>query len=213
MISLFSSFDIFLRISQYLLSLLFFFVFLSRLYHLSSKTIFILSLVKFLEDLFCRLKTKGFTKLYTLTLISIFYLIFFLNFWGVLPFNFPLSSQVRGVLFIPISFCSSIIAFQFLNCYKRILSHLIPERSPIFISFFLFLIEIVRNIIRPLTLTVRLVANIVSGHLLMILLSEIVLEFKPLVSFYIILNLVELFVSLVQAFIFTSLISLYTSEI
>jgi F-type H+-transporting ATPase subunit a len=80
------------------------------------------------------------------------------------------------------------------------------------------LIELTRNIIRPLTLCIRLIANIIAGHLLMSLLNSILLRnffirrvILSLVSLT--LTFLELAVACIQAYVFTVLIALYIAEI
>ena len=80
------------------------------------------------------------------------------------------------------------------------------------------IIELIRRVIRPLTLSVRLAANIVAGHLLIVLVRS------PIVSVsWVILGLVfgglfllvvlELAVSVIQSYVFSTLMSLYVIEV
>merc|ERR1711963_1287087 len=56
------------------------------------------------------------------------------------------------------------------------LSHLVPRRTPYARMSFIVIIEIVRRLICPSTLSVRLAANIIAGHMLISLISS------PLIS-------------------------------
>src|SRR5882672_8808545 len=97
------------------------------------------------------------------------------------------------------------------------LAHLVPQSTPPFLISFIVLIETVRNLIRPLTLAVRLTANIIAGHLLITLLgNQIVanesLILSPLiVRTQLILLLLETAVALIQAYVFAILTTLYSS--
>lgn len=96
------------------------------------------------------------------------------------------------------------------------MAHFVPLGSPIFLSFFIVIIETVRNFIRPITLSVRLMANIIRGHLLLHLLSSISI-FGEIYMFLslpliIILLLLESAVAFIQRFVFVILISLYINE-
>jgi F0F1-type ATP synthase membrane subunit a len=55
---------------------------------------------------------------------------------------------------------------------RGFLAHLVPLGTPYPLMPLMVFIELIRGLIRPLTLRVRLVANIVAGHLLMVLLSS-----------------------------------------
>ena len=80
------------------------------------------------------------------------------------------------------------------------------------------LIEIVRRVIRPLTLSIRLVANIVAGHLLLTLLGSRAMGMPILgaisvVLIMILLCFLESGVRLVQAYVFSALRTLYLREV
>lgn len=83
---------------------------------------------------------------------------------------------------------------------------------------FIVLIEIIRNVIRPLTISVRLVANIIAGHLLLTLIGSIRAHIGYLLTFFLIvgiitLTILELGVGLIQSFVFSTLITLYVREV
>merc|ERR1712108_93351 len=101
---------------------------------------------------------------------------------------------------------------------QHMLAHLVPLGSPGLLIPFIVLIEMVRSIIRPLTLSVRLVANIVAGHLLLTLLRNgarsvrlILLSLIMLALFA--LRCLETAVATIQAYVFTILSTLYVSEV
>ena len=79
------------------------------------------------------------------------------------------------------------------------------------------IIETVRNVIRPGTLSIRLAANIVAGHLLLTLLGSQGPAVRGLIILGLIVSLVlllclELAVACIQAYVFTILRSLYLNE-
>lgn len=96
------------------------------------------------------------------------------------------------------------------------ISHLVPSGTPVQLMNFIVLIETVRNLIRPITLSVRLSANMVAGHLLISLLGRFcLLRVGNLLSFPLILALsvLELGVSFIQAYVLITLVTLYSTEI
>nr|ABY71749.1 secretory protein [Chilobrachys guangxiensis] len=52
-------------------------------------------------------------------------------------------------------------------------AHLVPEGAPLILAPFIVLIERVRHLIRPITLSVRLAANMIAGHLIIGLIASI----------------------------------------
>jgi F-type H+-transporting ATPase subunit a len=98
------------------------------------------------------------------------------------------------------------------------LSHLLPQGTPLALINFMVLIELTRRIIRPVTLCVRLTANIIAGHLLISLLGNALLGIRRTVAVIripvpLILTTLESAVAGIQAYVFITLISLYTAEL
>jgi F-type H+-transporting ATPase subunit a len=95
---------------------------------------------------------------------------------------------------------------------------LVPQRTPGALIPFIVLIETIRNLIRPGTLAVRLIANIVAGHLLMTLLgnqtalaSNFILA--GLLFTQVVLLTLECAVAVIQSYVFAVLSTLYAREI
>lgn len=91
--------------------------------------------------------------------------------------------------------------------------------APILLGLFLVLIELVRRVIRPITLTVRLMANLVAGHLILSLIrvrsgQGISLTIIKIIRAMAVMTLlcVETGVALIQAYVFTLLRALYVQE-
>lgn len=151
-----------------------------------------------------------------LFLSSIFIFILISNCLGLIPYVFTSSSHLIFTIFFAFPFWMSFIIFTLFNKFNIIIAHLVPIGSPIGLSFFMVIIETVRNLIRPITLSVRLTANIISGHLLIHLLSSISIFNKTLfiirIPVIIILLILETAVAFIQAFVFVILISLYINE-
>merc|ERR1712168_1564177 len=68
--------------------------------------------------------------------------------------------------------------------YNNLFAHLVPKGTPGFLIPIIVIIETVSNIIRPLTLSIRLAANIVAGHLLLTLLGSQIANIR-IIIFYI----------------------------
>lgn len=94
------------------------------------------------------------------------------------------------------------------------IAHLAPIGAPSMLIPFLVIIETVSILIRPLTLTVRLLANISAGHIVLSIISRCLNSFS--ITIFIILigyNFFEFFVSFVQAYVFILLLKSYSNEI
>ena len=92
-----------------------------------------------------------------------------------------------------------------------------PSGTPYILIPFIVLIELTRNIIRPLTLSVRLAANLVAGHLLITLVSSPISSsnnkiFIIIITGLLLLLILERAVAFIQAYVFRILRSLYLRE-
>ena len=82
---------------------------------------------------------------------------------------------------------------------------------------FMVLIEIIRNLIRPITLSVQLAANIIAGYLLLTLLGsqgtiENISVTIVVVFVQVVLLVLEFSVAVIQSYVFMTLITLYARE-
>lgn len=148
---------------------------------------------------------------------GIFFLIFLSNFIGLIPNIFTSRSHLTLNLFISVPIWLGFFLFGWMIYTQKIFAHLVPNRTPTILIRFIVLIERIRNLIRPITLRIRLIANIVSGHLLLSLIGNAMI-LKPifiliiLVIIEILLITLEISVSLIQAYVFCILITLYSDE-
>jgi F-type H+-transporting ATPase subunit a len=153
----------------------------------------------------------------TLIFLSLLFLIIFNNFLGLFPYIFTRTRHLIFSITLSLPFWLSFIIYGWFNFYIYILAHLVPQRTPPALIPFIVLIESIRNIIRPLTLAVRLSANIIAGHLLITLLGNQTtiahtITLSILLFTQIILLTLECAVSVIQAYVFAVLSSLYSSE-
>lgn len=98
------------------------------------------------------------------------------------------------------------------------LAHLVPVGTPPALIPFMVLIELISSLIRPLTLSVRLAANMVAGHLLLTLLRSQMVNAPVSVMICVltrilILGILERAVALIQAYVYSVLITLYLNEV
>ena len=100
------------------------------------------------------------------------------------------------------------------------MAHLVPLGTPPALLRFMVIIELLRRLIRPITFSVRLAANIVAGHLLFVLLRSQAFPAPVLgltnivvVGALILLGGLETAVALIQGYVFRLLRTLYVQEV
>nr|YP_010373776.1 ATPase subunit 6 [Malcus setosus]UPI55277.1 ATPase subunit 6 [Malcus setosus] len=157
-------------------------------------------------------KTKGMT----LMMISLMMMILLNNMMGLLPYIFTSSSHLSFSLSLALPLWISLMLFGWINKANHMFSHLIPMGTPPILMPFMVMIETISNLIRPGSLAVRLTANMIAGHLLMTLLGNSSMESN--IKFIILivqmmLMMFEMAVALIQSYVFSILMTLYSSEI
>nr|UYX57294.1 ATP synthase F0 subunit 6 [Rhipicephalus linnaei] len=183
-----------------------------------SSSLFLISwkslLKKFFQEISNNIKLSKMKN--CLIISSIFIFILLSNIMGLFPYVFTSSSHLVFTMFFAFPFWMTFILFSLINKFNMMMAHLVPMGSPMVLSFFMVIIETVSNIIRPITLSIRLTANMISGHLLIHLLSSISmfnnLFFMLSIPFMIVLLILETAVAFIQGFVFVILISLYINE-
>nr|YP_009694498.1 ATP synthase F0 subunit 6 [Eurydema liturifera]QEI26483.1 ATP synthase F0 subunit 6 [Eurydema liturifera] len=154
----------------------------------------------------------------TLITISLFMFILMNNFMGLMPYIFTSSSHLTFSLALALPLWLSLMIFGWYKNTNYMFAHLVPSGTPSMLMPFMVLIETISNIIRPGSLAVRLTANMIAGHLLMSLLgnkstdvNNIILSMIILVQMM--LMMFESAVAIIQAYVFSVLTTLYSSEV
>jgi len=150
--------------------------------------------------------------------LRFFFFIFFCNFIGLFPYIFTSSRHMVFTLTLALPIWLGRILWSIKNQYNSLLAHLVPTGTPNVLIPVIVIIETVRRIIRPGTLSIRLAANIVAGHLLLTLLGSqgplLPLNLTVILIVGLVLLLcLELAVACIQAYVFTILRSLYLNEL
>nr|YP_010994961.1 ATP synthase F0 subunit 6 [Cletus schmidti]WOZ13969.1 ATP synthase F0 subunit 6 [Cletus schmidti] len=154
----------------------------------------------------------------TLIMISLFMFILINNIMGLLPYIFTSSSHLVFTLTMALPLWFSFMIFGWYNHTNYMFAHLIPAGTPAILMPFMVMIETISNLIRPGSLAVRLTANMIAGHLLMSLLGNNSVNAQSIIIPMILmmqigLMLFESAVSLIQAYVFSILSTLYSSEV
>lgn len=151
-------------------------------------------------------------------IISIFFFIVINNYLGLSPYVFTATRHLRITLSLALSFWLSYFLWLIIKNFRFLLSHLVPLGTPYLLIPLIVLIELTRNIIRPITLSVRLAANIVAGHLLLTLIASPISPISQSIFIFLLscvilaIMLLENAVAIIQAYVFSILSSLYLAE-
>nr|UHA55324.1 ATP synthase F0 subunit 6 [Eriocampa ovata] len=154
----------------------------------------------------------------SLIFISLFYYIIFNNFLGLFPYIFTSTSHLTMSLSLALPLWLSFMLYGWLNNMNHMFAHLVPQNTPSLLMPFMVMIETISNLIRPITLSVRLTANMIAGHLLVTLLSSNGIYLNTTSTFMLIiiqllLLTLESAVAIIQSYVFMVLSTLYSSEV
>nr|BDP28853.1 ATPase subunit 6 [Ixodes angustus] len=170
---------------------------------------------KILKEISSNLSLKN--QKFILIFISTFSSILLFNCLGLFPYIFTPTSHITLSMMMAFPIWMTLMIKSWMTSFNKMMTHLVPMGSPMILTSFMVIIETVSNIIRPITLSVRLSANMISGHLLIHLLSSIPFNSPPLFSIIFpimfALMILESAVAIIQSYVFITLASLYTNEI
>lgn len=174
-------------------------------------------IIKFIYKEFKILISYSYSNI--IILIALFLIILFNNFMGLFPYIFTASRHIRFCLSLSLSIWLSIIIYRLFRFFNDLISHLTPHGTPFILIPFIVIIESISLLIRPLTLAIRLTANIIAGHLLLCLLGSTgnsinrSLIIILIIATQLLLYVLEISVSIIQAYVFSILTTLYRREI
>jgi F-type H+-transporting ATPase subunit a len=147
---------------------------------------------------------------------SIFIFILFGNLLGLVPYSFTFTGQII------VTFALALFVFLFVTILALIrhgihfFSFFFPPGAPVVMAPLLVPIEIISYLTRPVSLSLRLFANMLAGHTMLAVFAGFTVAlglfgFLPL-AFNVALIALELVINLLQAYVFAILTCLYLSD-
>lgn len=149
--------------------------------------------------------------------LSLFLYIFLSNIRSLFPYIFTNAGHLSFRLSLALPLWLGYMAYRWVLSNTHRTAHLVPLGTPNLLIPLIVLIELISSLIRPITLSVRLTANLIAGHLLLTLLRNQIYYATPSIFILILvillcLTLLEVFVSFIQSYVFCVLSTLYANE-
>jgi ATP synthase subunit 6 len=162
-----------------------------------------------------KLGYKYFPHFYT-----IFILILFYNLVGLLPFSFTVSSQVIITFTLALSYFIAFIILGINNLRRSFLYLFVPKNMPMWLLPLLTVVETLSFFLRPVSLGIRLFANMLAGHILLHILAGAawflanitIILIIPVLIIVSAIGVLELGISFLQAYIYTILLAIYLKD-
>jgi len=149
-------------------------------------------------------------------LLTVFFFILFCNLLGLVPYSATATGNISVTA--ALAFCTFItilIAGIVNNGFFGYLKSLVPHGVPVLLLPIMIPVELLGLVAKPFALCIRLFANMTAGHVVILAVLGIIIMFKSVavapvaVAFAAAIYLLEIFIALVQAFIFTLLSALF----
>ncbi|MFK7834367.1 MAG: F0F1 ATP synthase subunit A [Winogradskyella sp.] len=147
-------------------------------------------------------------------LLTVFFFIWINNIFGLIPILNGANLSGNIAFTFALAFCTFIITTFSGN--KNYWKHIFwMPGVPVAMKIFLMPIEIVGMFVKPVSLMIRLFANITAGHIIILALMSLIFIFETVmvapvsVAFSLFIGIIEIVVTAIQAYIFTVLSALY----
>jgi len=149
--------------------------------------------------------------------LTLFVFILFANVLGLIPYSFTVTSHYVITLALALVVFIGATIIGFIRNGFGYLKLFVPSGVPVFLLPLVIVIEIVSYFIRPMSLSIRLFANMMAGHMMLKVMAGFVVMlgvtagWLPLAAMVGLMGL-ELLVAALQAYVFALLTCMYLSD-
>jgi len=148
---------------------------------------------------------------------SLFMFVLFCNMLGMLPYSFTVTSHIIVTFALAAVIFVGVTIIGFVNHGAGYLKLFIPSGVPLFLLPLIVVIEIISYLSRPVSLSVRLFANMMAGHTMLKVFGGFVISLGILggllpLSFTVALTGLEILIAFLQAYVFAILTCIYLND-
>lgn len=156
-------------------------------------------------------------------IFTLFIVVLMGNVLGLIPYSFTYTSHIIVTIALALLIFFTVTIFGLMNHGTKFFSLFAPPGVPLALQVLIIPIEVLSFIIRPITLSVRLFANMVAGHLMLKVfagfstmmlglgLGGLIAGLIPM-FFNVAIYALELLVAILQAYIFAILSAIYLKD-
>ncbi|MEE3165809.1 MAG: F0F1 ATP synthase subunit A [Pseudomonadota bacterium] len=156
-------------------------------------------------------------KTYFPFIFTIFMFVLFLNMLGMIPYGFTVTSHIAVTFGLAMLIFIGVTIIGFLKHGMGFFRFFVPKGVPIFMLPLLVIIELISYFTRPVSLSVRLFANMMAGHTMLKVFSGFVIlmgflgGWLPLAVMVAFTGL-EILIAFLQAYVFAILTCIYLND-
>ena len=165
----------------------------------------------------------GNAKQYFPLVFTLFVMVLVGNFLGMIPYSFTYTSHLAVTAGLALMVFFTVLVIGIARHGTHFFSLFVPPGVPMWLLWLVVLIEIVSFISRPITLSVRLFANMVAGHVLMKVIAGFAIMFASVgglgwlgtllpITFNMVMIGFEFFIAFIQAYVFAVLTCIYLKD-
>lgn len=150
-------------------------------------------------------------------IFTLFIFILLCNLLGMLPYAFTVTSHIIVTFSLAIMIFLLVTILGFVKHGWHFCSLFLPKGTPWWLAPLMIAIELFTYLARPISLSLRLAANMMAGHILLKVIAGfvvslmIMLKFLPIPLMIALIGF-EIFVAILQAYIFTILSCVYLND-
>jgi F-type H+-transporting ATPase subunit a len=149
-------------------------------------------------------------------IFSLFIFVLFGNVIGIIPGTFTFTSHIIVTFGLAFAVFVAVTVLGFARHGAHYLRMFFPHGAPLWTAAILIPVELISYLSRPISLSVRLFANMTAGHVLLKVIGGFVVALGAagIVPFLFLvpLTMLELFIAVLQAYIFTILTCVYLHD-
>ena len=150
-------------------------------------------------------------------ILSLFLFVLVANLLGMLPYSFTVTSHIIVTFALAFFIFVGVTVVGFARHGISYLKLFVPSGVPIFLLPLIIVIEVISYLSRPVSLSVRLFANMMAGHTMLKVFGGFVVSLGILggwlpLGFAVALTGLELLVAFIQAYVFAILTCIYLND-
>lgn len=148
--------------------------------------------------------------------LSLFLFILLGNLFGMLPYGYTFTSQIILTFGLAMLVFFTVTIVGFARHGMKFFSYFLPAGTPVLLAPLLIVIELISYLSRPISLSIRLFANMMAGHTMLkvfalFTISLGVFGFSTILANILLIGF-ELLVAFLQAYVFSVLTCLYLKD-
>ena len=150
-------------------------------------------------------------------IFTLFMFVLFCNMIGMLPYSFTVTSHIIVTFMLAATVFIGVTIIGFIKHGIKYLELFVPKNVPIILLPLIIVIELISYLSRPVSLSVRLFANMMAGHTMLKVFGGFIISLGLLggwlpLSFSVALIGLEILVAFLQAYVFAILTCIYLND-